>query len=342
MELRAPRGLPGNAAGSEAAGGAILWSGARFLGIVVVAEAVAIVVLAVLLVLLRAPRSTGSSDEDLRRLATKLRSAGALGESALLLEQALEASDLDPESRARLAYTAGQTWLEHGDTERALRWFYEAEGLEPGALREELGRKIVNCLERLGRPHAAQAALDERTRLEGASPAAEPSGEHSADDPIVARIADQEIRRSEVLRALDELPGVAAALDAQQRQAFLGQFVAEEMLWRKAQKLEYDRDPQVVRNAERARKQLAVARFVEREVVDKLVIDPADLHTYFTAHRERYAAGAGQPEPAFEDVRAQVERDYVQSKVQSAYQEMLDSELKAAGVELFPEKLIDG
>jgi peptidyl-prolyl cis-trans isomerase C len=391
----------------------------------------------------------GQSRADLsREVASKLKAAGALDEAAPLYEdylRQLAASDESSEGRARIAYSLGQTYLDRGQYEKALRWFYEAETLGAGSLNEEVNRKIVHSLERLGRFHVAQAALDSRVRL-GGEEEGRGAGEADADDPVVARIGSEEIRRSAVERALDELPPEVSRgmSDQAQREQFLRRFVADELMWRKAQKLEYDDDPLVRRQMELLLKQLSVSRFVEAEVVGKVEVDETDLETYFTANQERYrqpesvklrllrvasrqeaedlatqldsgasfadlaaarslhapsrdngglidrwiprgaaflralgisgseaearqvseavfARGRGEVTPplasgssfflfrvedkraaetrSFEELRSAVERDYRLTKIQSAYESLIESELATAEVELFPERL---
>ena len=79
--------------------------------------------------------------------------------------------------------------------------------------------------------------------------------------------------------SLDELPPELAQsiTGPEQRQEFLRKYVADELLWRKAQKLEYDRDDEVLRRHAALLKQLAVTAFVEQEVVRKIEVDEEDL-----------------------------------------------------------------
>ena len=278
--------------------------------------------------------------EHVRDVAARLQAAGVLDEAALQYERYLEVGAPSREARAGIAFSLGNNYLEAGRYQSALRWFYEAEALGADEFHEELAGKIVHTLERLGRSHAAQAALASRAGL--------PEGdvERSEDDPVVARIGRDEIRRSEVERALDDLPPELAAQMAspEARASYLEQYVADELLWRKAIKLEYDQDPEVLRQHQALFKQLVVSKFAEQEVLSRIEVDEADLRNHFEANRSRFKPsgkqGEGAPEPRFEDVRSAVERDYRRMKMQSAYQALIDSELAAQEVELSPEKMI--
>ena len=276
-----------------------------------------------------------------REIASKLKAAGALDEAATLYGQYLAGEGAPPEARAKIAYSLGTTFLDRGQYEKALRWFYEAEALGAGNLSEDVGKKVVHALERMGRFHAAQAALESRTQLGGAAAA------HSEADPVVARVGGEEFHRSDVERALDDLPPELAQAygQPQQRAEFLKKFIADELLWRKARKLEYDDDPEVRRSQEALFRQLVVSRFVEKEVLDKIEVDEADLKNHFEANKARFRRPTkeGEPatEPTFEQVRAAVEQDYRRLKLQSAYNQLIEDELKTAEVVLYPERLSD-
>jgi tetratricopeptide (TPR) repeat protein len=309
--------------------------------------AVLVTLLALGVLLLKKPvRNAAGDPTRWREVAGKLKAAGALDEAAAQFERYLASGQGDASARASIAYSLGTTYLDRGQYEKALRWFYEAESLGGGELQGEIAQKIVHSLERLGRHHAAQAALSSRTRLDQGGASGAPV-ERSEADPVVARIGQDEIRRSDLDRMLDEMPPELARslADPSRREELLKQAVADELLWRKAAKLEYDNDPQVRRAHARLLRQLAVSKFVEREVVSKIAVDEADLRNHFEANKARFqpppAEGGEAPPVRFEDVRAAVERDYRQFKIQAAYQELIDSELATEDVQLFPERLKD-
>jgi tetratricopeptide (TPR) repeat protein len=313
-----------------------------------VVNLLAVAALAALLAL-RGPASAGKDPqaaERARQVASQLKAAGALDEAAALYARYLESSEAPAEARAKVAYSLGTTYLEQGRAAEALRWFYEAESLAGdglgGDLDHELGQKIVHALERLGRHQAARAALGQRANLDTEAV------RRSAGDPVVAKIGARQVHRSDVERALDDLPPDLARMwsDPSRRPAFLRQYVADELLWQKAQRLEYDRDPEVLRREEAMRKRLAVATYLEREVLGEIKADEADLRTWFEAHRDRYQTPGDdgkEPRPlTFEEARPRLEQDYRLFKAQSAYEEAVAAELAGGDVELFEEEWADG
>ncbi len=328
MELRQPPRTTAPASPDRLARG-LLWS------------LVALLVVLLVWTVLRDKPFDPESDrvERSREVASKLLAAGALDEAAELYAQVLDESKGSDVEASKMAYSLGKTFLNTGQYEKALRWFYEAELMGPGDLADDVSSGIVNCLERLGRHHAAQAALDRRVTLDESDPS------RPSSDAVVAMIGDQEIRLSEVDRALDDLsPELASAFAGPEgRESFLEKFVADELIWRKAIKLEYDSDPQVRRRHDQALKQLAVARFLEQEVLRDLQVDETDLRNHFEANRERYQqAQKGdqkREEITFEAARPLVESEYRMIKLQSVYQELIDSELSAQEVKMFPERM---
>ena len=300
--------------------------------------AILVLVVAVAVAVWRRPTSRSGDDPARRReVAAKLQAAGALDEAAAEWIRYLEIADRTAEERAGIAYSLGNTLLEAGRYEPALRWFYEAESLGGGGLANELNQRIVHCLERLGRHHAAEAAM-------GASVAVtQAEGDVTAGDPVVARIGGDDIRRSRLEQALDDGPPELrrAWSDGGQRPELLRRYVAEELVWRRALKLELDDDPQVRRRHADLLKQLVIAEFVERELVAKIQVDETDLRTWHQANLARYGGDQAEPRP-FDEVRQLVERDYRLQKLDEGYQRLIEGELSAAGVELFPQRLGDG
>ena len=300
------------------------------------------------LVLLRDPRGGGQDAELDRQVAGKLKAAGLLDESAVLYRRYLDHGDVPDDVRAGIAYTLGASYLDRGEPEKGLRWLYEAETVAETEVPEDLPPKIVHALERLGRYHAAQATLEASSRLAGGAASGDDETVHPAGDPIVAVIDGVELRRSDLDRAMEDLPPeLAAGLTGPEGQTrLLEKFVADELLWRKAVKLEYDKDPEVRRRHEALLKQLAISKLVEVEIAAGMEADETDLRNHYQANASRYAfpdEEGGEPKlRTFEEVRQLVEQDYRMTKLESAYREMIESEMATAEVELHPERLADG
>ncbi|MEM7052167.1 MAG: hypothetical protein AAF604_21045 [Acidobacteriota bacterium] len=278
-----------------------------------------------------------------REVAAKLKAAGVVDEAARLYESYLTDASAPAAGRAEIAYSLGTTYLEHGRYESALRWFYEAEALGSGELGDQVAEKIVHALERLGRVHAAHSALAARTRLDGDDTV------RAEDDPVLAELGERTLRRSDLDATLATLPPQAAAQLAapEQRAELLRKLVSDELILAKARKLEIDDDPQVRRQIEEISKQAVIARFLELEVMAKITVDDADLENFYRANVERYRPPAkdGEEAPAalpLDQIRSRVEQEYRLQKAQSTYAEMVEEQLSAADVKLYPERLDNG
>ncbi len=245
--------------------------------------------LATLLVLDHRNTSAGGKagifSEARRELAGKLLSAGLRGKAIEQYELYLSEAELPADRRAKIAYTLGTLCMEEGDYEDALSWLYQVEMLDPKTeLAPEAGSKIVACLERLGRFAQAQYSLDARSSLDKQGRDEFQGGE------VVARIGDDVITLGEIDEAIDAMPEWmrTAAEDPAQKRAFLEQYVAEELLHKKAKRLELDKDPSVRKQSERAMRQLMIQKVLEDEIKDKVKISVDDLDLYYRANRNRY------------------------------------------------------
>ena len=74
----------------------------------------------------------------------------------------------------------------------------------------------------------------------------------------------------------------------EKRVEFLKKFVADELFYRKAQKLEYDKDTALRKKTALFMKQQMINRILEEELKDKTTIQEDDLTNYFKANKEHY------------------------------------------------------
>ena len=155
------------------------------------------------------------------------------------------------------------------------------------------------------------------------------------DDVALAKVGSRTIYQSDLNRMLDELPKeVSAQLTGPENQPkLLQQYIADELLWLKAQKLGYDQRSEVQRQLAQMLKRMVVGRFLEEEVMGPIQTDPADLQTFFRANQQRYQDG--ETSPKFEEVQDRVAQDYRTMKVQSAYAQIIADEMAAGDVEIY-------
>ncbi len=283
------------------------------------------------------PPAAGSEPDPAfwRRIGSKLSSVGVREEAARYYIRYLEHADVPPETRAQVCLAIAQSLKQAGKLEEALGYLYQVEELAPGSnAAREAGALVVEVLDRLGLSQAAQTALSKRSSLDRRESEAADGG------PVVARIGDRTITRAELDEAMADLPPqVRAQLQqGENLEAFLSQYVAQELLYDKAVKRGLDKDPAVRRRVEQLRKQMVVNRLIEDQLKDKVQIDEQDLRNYYQAHIDAFTPDGGKA-PAFEEVKDKVLQAYLSEKAQSLGQQMLQEALAAQDVQIFPDAL---
>jgi tetratricopeptide (TPR) repeat protein len=202
----------------------------------------------------------------------------------------MELISASPEDRARVAYQMGSIYMDLGEYEKALASFYRVDMEDPSAeVASEVGPKIVACLEHLGMTSQARYELESRTSI---------GGEKSDDTeegfgPVIARIGNEEIRMSAVNEALDQLPDwMRKQYESDEAKIdFVRQYIANELLYRKAKRLGYEGDPDIRVRLRDLTKQVLVQRVIMEEI-GKVIIDPRDVELYYNAYKDRYAEKA--------------------------------------------------
>jgi tetratricopeptide (TPR) repeat protein len=221
--------------------------------------------------------------ESQRELANKLKSAGLARQAAQEYEQYIKSAQLEPKQLAGLCYTIGKMCMEAGDYEKALAWLYRVELADPQtSLKVELGSSIINCLERTGRHSAAEYALAKRTSA--TDNATRTSG------TVVAEIGSDKVYLEDINESFDSLPDwMRKQFEGKEAKAqFAKKYIADELFFRKAQKLELDKDADIRKKLKMSQRELMVNRVVEAELKEKIQIEEDDLKNYYDAHKADY------------------------------------------------------
>jgi hypothetical protein len=271
-----------------------------------------------------------ASCEHQRSLASQLKAAGATQEASALYEQYVQTCAHTQEA-GTIALSLADMHIASGHYDRALRWYYEAQHTGDKNTQQEAAKRIVEVLERLGRVHAANAALAQNTTL-GTS-------QKAKDDPIVAEWDGHTIHRSDVIDALNTLPpALQDTSSPQKQQAALHRYVAETLLWQKAQKMGYDQKPEVLKAEAQMHRHLVTQHFIEKELIKNIHLSESDLKTYYEAHKDQYKTPKN-PKPSLDTVKQQVERDLRQEKIEDTYSTWIQEQFQAAQVKLYPEHM---
>ena len=220
-----------------------------------------------------------------REVASRLSASGLPDEAVGQYENYLLHSDVRSEDRANVAYRLGLIYEEKSQYEKALSKLYQAQILNPRSSHaDSISRKIVSLLERLGKADAAKKELSRATALKEA-PERVPEGAL-----VIAQVGDRKIYQHDLEEWMNTLPQQMKKkeISREEKEAFVKQLVADEILSEKALRLEYDSDPKVLQGLQRIKKQLLVARLLEDEIQKKVGADEPELKKYFKENPSKF------------------------------------------------------
>ena len=221
--------------------------------------------------------------------ANSLFSKGLEREAVNAYEKFLEIADAPAEERAKIAYRIGSLYMDIGEYEKALAHLYRVEIEHPDTdLAADVGQKIVACLEHLEMASQARYELESRTAIQSDPDAVDRGGD------VIARIGKDDITMGDIDAALNNLPdwmrkeheSNAAKLE------FAKQYVAHELLYRKAKRLGLDQTPETRLKIAELIKNLMVRQVIESELQGTVKITPADVQLYYNANLDKYVENA--------------------------------------------------
>lgn len=229
-----------------------------------------------------AAKNTTWTAEKQREYANKLKAENLNKEAIQEYEKYINTYPVPPETQANIYYNIGKIAEESGEYENALAYYYKVELIYPETnIKQELGEHIVTCLEKLGRGIDAQYALDKRTALN--------SGE-GKEGKVIARIGKEQITDIQLNKELQKLPEWMREEynKPDKKIEFLKQYMAMELLWRKARRLGYDKDAEVRLKLNDISKELAIKKLLENELSKKINVTPDQIELYYKANKDKY------------------------------------------------------
>jgi hypothetical protein len=217
-----------------------------------------------------------------REYANKLKAENLNQEAVEEYEKYISMAKISSETKANIYYTIGKIQEDAGNYEKALAYFYKVELIYPvTALKQELGEHIIACLEKMGRGLDAQYALDKRTKVETQA---------QGENKIVARIGKENITEVQINSELNKLPQWMQEeyRKPDKKNEFIKQYVAMELLFRKAKRLGIDKNPELRQKLENVKKEFIVQELLMEEMSDKIKITPDQVELYYKANKGRY------------------------------------------------------
>jgi len=196
------------------------------------------------------------------------------------------------------------------DYDKALQYYFKIKYLYPETtLQKEVGKKIVNCLERLNRSKDANRYVQQSAALDKNSISEEKPG------TLLAQIGERKITQGDLDFEISKLPAYMQNQfgDKKAKQEFLSKFVIQELLYDTAKKQGLDKDKDVIEGTFRVQKSLMSEKILQTEMKDQPEITVADAQLFYNANKERYTKkdknGNVTKQKLFKDVAEQAARD---------------------------------
>jgi len=243
--------------------------------------------------------------------------------------------------QANIYYLIANIYFERlNDYEKALENYLRIKYLYPESnLQSDVGKRIVNCLERLQRSQDAQRVLEKETALKP-----EEIKEHKPGT-VIATIGKKEITQGDLDFEIEQLPPyLQTQLNSRESKIeFLQQYLAEELLYDSAKRKNLENDKEIIEGAFRAKKSLMAQKILREEIQKMVSINQSDIELYYKANKEKYAEkdkdGKITRQKTFQESAEQVAQDLFQERQQEAYHQLLERLMKAEDVTIYDKRI---
>ncbi len=227
----------------------------------------------------------GLSADALREHAGKLAEKKLPKAAVAAYKEYLDRAVLDAPARAKICYSVGKLAIEAEEYEEALTFLYQAEMLDPeSSVKDDLDKKIVLCLDKLGR------SVDLRRELRKRTAVTRTAADVEAGEKVLAEFAGQVVTDRDLAVEIEKLPAsVRETVDSPEKKGeLLKNLVAERLLLDKAFRIELDKEPAIQEKLTATRDGLIVRELINREVQSKINVSPADVERFYKAETERF------------------------------------------------------
>jgi tetratricopeptide (TPR) repeat protein len=291
-------------------------------------------------------KDTGGMDIQ-KKLAEEYMNQGLYEKAVDSYEKYISLPWLGPEKKSNISYMIGNIYMDNlSDYNNALASFVRAKVYYPSNSGiSGINKKIVMCLENLGKSVDAEREMSRITSLTGQGK--EEFSKSEEDSVIVAKIGDRNITMGEFNREIERFPAPKEAFKEKKKKLeFLGQYIAGELLYDSAKRRGFDNDKEVIEAFNLAKKQMMINKLVEDEVDSKLEKpSEGDLKLYYEANKDKYmeekkdeAGKITKIQREFEQVKDRVNFDYISMKRQEKIGSLLDNLKKTKDVFIYDDQ----
>ncbi len=248
---------------------------------------------------------------------------------------------IDVNRQASTFFNIANIYFERiNDYEMALQYYFKVKYLYPeSTLQGEVGKRIVNCLERLKRTKDANRYVQQEAALDKSSIPEKREG------ALVAEIGKRKITQGDIDFEISKLPAYMQNQFSEKKakQEFLKQFVVQELLYDSAKKQNLDKDKDVIEGTFRMQKSLMSEKILQAELLGQPEITAADAQLFFNANKDRYAEkdekGKIKKHKTFNEVAEQAARDLAIQRQQEAYQKLAERLINANNAKIYEDRI---
>jgi tetratricopeptide (TPR) repeat protein len=278
----------------------------------------------------------GMSPEQWRAYAVYLEGKDLPYEALHAYERYLEVAVLSDSERAKICYAMGSLAAGLGSYEKALASLYQAELLAPTSkLKPEIDKKVVLCLERLGRKADLRRELRQRSGVKRTAADVGP------DETILAEYDDTVFTNSDLARELEALPDTARnhLNTGEAKMEFLRNVLAHRLLVDKAMRLELDRDPDIEAKLAEQRDVLVVQKLIDDWMKEQPKPTAEDVERFYKAESDRFKTAGADEAPPFEQVKERAAHMLRMERDQERLSQLIDRTLEERNVTLHADRL---
>ncbi len=235
--------------------------------------------------------------------ALKLEKQGLAESAVKAWLEYLDIENPNKELQAKIYFRIGKIFQESREYAKALENYYRSEAIaEIKDLSPEIGKRVQECLEAMGKFAALNDELVQRVSLDSTA--------KNAGEKVLAEIDRQKITsldldkkiEQQIEMQLAQLQGIMPAEESRkQKEEMLKQFsnkqirsqllqsyIVEEMLYRKAREIKLPENPLVRSLLKETEKKILAREVLQRELQSKIHITQSDIQNHYKANLEKY------------------------------------------------------
>ena len=287
--------------------------------------------------------------KELKQLALKLEKQELTSQAVDAWKEYLSVAGSDAEETAKIWYRVGKIYQNTGDFDNALNAFYRSESFSrPDDIRNEINRRIQDCLESAGKFTALRYELGNRVGDNSGTNGRNNGITPGSGDKIVAEIGTYKITREELDKKIEKLiesriSGLSRYLSGERlkkeeesllkqyssengRRAFLEQFIIEEMLYRKAREDRIAEAQQVMDDLRNMERGFLASKVLENTYANEIKVTATDVKNYYEANKSKYVTkedDESERQYEFDEVKERAALDLMAEKEKDVQKNLL-------------------